>query len=316
MLINAKGGEAVKRTWIAYFSLLLVACIWGSTFIIVQKAIQTLPPLAFNTVRFLGATLLFVIVIAMTNKSAQYRWSKSLWRHGIVLGLWLFGAYALQTIGLLHTTSTNTGFITGISVVIVPFAMLWIMKQKMSWTTWVAAIMAFGGLYFLTFNGGELSFNNGDFLVFLCAICFAMQIALTGKYSPQYNTLPLVTIQLGTVGILSCIYSLFTESIGTPSELWISITDPDVLLALIVSIGLSTAFAFWAQTWSQQYTSASRVAIIYATEPVFAAITGVAFAGEQLGLWAIVGCVLIFCGMIFADLKWNVKRKYKHKLDG
>ncbi|OPA75514.1 EamA family transporter [Paenibacillus selenitireducens] len=302
----------MKRTWIAYICLLFVACVWGSTFIIVQKAVQTLPPLAFNAFRFLGATLLFAVVMGLTRRHSKYNWTGNLWKHGIVLGIWLFGAYALQTIGLLHTTTTNTGFITGISVVLVPFAMLWLMRQRMSWTTWVAAVMAFIGLYFLTFNGGALSLNKGDVLVFLCAICFAMQIALTGKYSPQYDTLPLVTIQLGTVGVLSFVSSLLTESAGTPSELWTSITNPDVLLALAVSVGLSTAFAFWAQTWSQRYTSASRVAIIYATEPVFAAITGLTFAGEELGIWAVVGCALIFGGMIFAEMKWTPKAQQSH----
>lgn len=295
----------MKRTWIAYICLLLVAFVWGSTFIIVQKAVQTLPPLAFNAFRFLGAALLFLMVMIWMRRRVKFHWTRKLFVHGIILGAWLFGAYALQTIGLLHTTTTNTGFITGISVVLVPFAMLWLMRQRLSSSTWIAAIMAFIGLYLLTFNGGTLSLNKGDVLVFFCAICFAMQIALTGKYSPMYETLPLVAIQLGTVGILSVIFSSLTETIGSPSALWASMTNPDVLLALAVSVGLSTAFAFWAQTWSQRYTSATRVAIIYATEPVFAAITGVTFAGETLGIWAVVGCALIFGGMIFAELKWK-----------
>ncbi|WP_028544522.1 DMT family transporter [Paenibacillus taiwanensis] len=298
----------MTRAWIANLCLLLVAFVWGSTFIIVQKAVQTLPPLAFNAVRFLGATFLFVIIMMLMYRRRKYNWSRKLLLHGSLLGCWLFGAYALQTIGLLHTTTTNTGFITGISVVLVPFAMLLFMRQRLAWSTWAAAMIAFVGLYLLTFNGGVLTFNKGDLLVFFCAICFALQIALTGKYAPVYDTLPLVIVQLGTVGVLSAVFSLFTESLGSPAALWTSLTNSDVLVALAVSIGLSTAFAFWAQTWSQRYTSATRVAIIYATEPVFAAITGVTFANETLGGWAIVGCALIFGGMVLAEIRWKPKK--------
>ncbi|UHA76100.1 DMT family transporter [Paenibacillus sp. 481] len=231
--------------------------------------------------------------------------NRPLVKHGVILGVWLFGAYAFQTIGLLHTTTTNTGFITGLSVVLVPFITVWLSRQRLPLMTWAAATFALIGLYLLTFNGGAMDWNRGDLFVLLCAFCFAFHIALTGKYAPLYDTVALVTVQLATVGVLAALSSLLFEPLMTLTELWQALSHPPVWIALTVSIGLSTAFAFWAQTWCQRYTSASRVAVIYATEPVFAAITGVTFAGELLGTWAIAGCVLIFAAMILAELKWG-----------
>lgn len=295
----------MKRTWLADISLLLVALIWGSTFIIVQAAVQTLPPLAFNAIRFLGAAALFFVVMACSPKRLSVRFSKALMKDGIKLGIWLFGGYAFQTIGLLYTTTTNTGFITGLSVVLVPFLMVLLAKERLQGQTWIAALLALLGLYLLTFNGKGFHWNLGDVLVLLCAVCFAMHIALTGRYAKLHDTVALVTMQFAVVGVLALFSSLLLEPIMLPAELFAAMLAPKVWFALLVSIGLSTGFGFWAQTWSQQYTSPARVAIIFAMEPVFAAITGVAFANEKLGQLALWGSMCIFLSMIIAEWKWR-----------
>ncbi|MGZ9583562.1 DMT family transporter [Paenibacillus marinisediminis] len=295
----------MKRSWIADLCLLFIALIWGSTFIVVQAAVQILPPLSFNAVRFLGAACLFILFILISDRSLKRFKNRRLLLHGSILGVILFGGYAFQTIGLLHTTTTNTGFITGLSVVLVPFFTMLMKRSKLAIQTWTAAAIALFGLYLLTFNGANMSWNKGDMLVFLCSICFALQIAVTDRFASLHDTLTLVTVQLGTVGILATIGALLFEPLQSPSALLQSMSEPLVLGALLVSIGLSTAFAFLAQTWAQQYTSPSRVAIIYAMEPVFAAITGVTFANEQLGAYALAGCALIFVSMVTAELKWK-----------
>ncbi|MBD8500039.1 DMT family transporter [Paenibacillus arenosi] len=298
----------MKRDWIVYVTLLFVAFIWGASFIVVQVAVQTLPPLAFNAVRFIGSALLFLVVLLCSRVKLKDRLSPKLALHGMILGVCLFAAYALQTVGLLHTTTTNTGFITGISVVLVPFFSVILTQQKLALPTWIAAVLALVGLYLLTFNGQAFQWNYGDMLVLLCAVCFALHIAFTGIYASLHDTIALVTIQLTTVGVLSMISSLLLEPLQSPAELMEAVLDPQVLFALVVSIGLSTAFAFWAQTWCQKHISAARVALIFATEPVFAAITGIAFAGEKLGTLAVWGCIFIFFSMIVAEWKWNRHR--------
>lgn len=307
--MHIKGASlAVKhRKFASDFCLLFVALVWGSTFLVVQHAVFVLPPLAFNAVRFAGAALLFglVALLARKRRSLSRSGTRALLLHGTLLGLFLFGGYAFQTIGLVYTTTTNAGFITGLSVVLVPFISLWLAKQRLQPPTWIAAALALAGLYFLAFNGGAVHLNEGDGYVLLCSFCFALHIAFTGKYAAIHNTVPLVTVQFAAVALAAAGSSFLFEPQLTGAALREALAEPKVIVALLISICISTAFAYWAQTWCQQYTSASRVAVIFAMEPVFAAITGVTFAGETLGLWAVVGCLLILAGMLVAELKWG-----------
>ena len=298
----------VNRSRMADFSLLLVAMMWGCTFLIVQSAVRVLPPLAFNSIRFTGAALLLALITFVFYRS---EWSKLSWgmvRHSLLLGLFLFMGYGFQTVGLLYTTTSNTGFITGLSVVLVPFLSLALLKHSISRYTWVSAVLAAAGLYLLTFTGTAISLNKGDGFILLCAIAFALQIAYTGVYAPRYPALPLATLQLAVVGMFSTIGSLFFDRPGTLIHAGQLIGKPDVLLALLISIGPTSAFAFWIQTACQKYTTPSRVAIIYAMEPVFAALTGLAFGGETLGVTAVLGCICILAGMLMAELTPDLSR--------
>lgn len=293
----------MNRSRLADLALLFVALMWGSTFLIVQHAVKVLPPLAFNGLRFLGAALLLALLTFVFYRSQWRDLSRAMLGHAALLGLFLFIGYTFQTVGLLYTTTSNAGFITGLSVVLVPFLSFWLLKHSISRFTWFSALLAAAGLYMLTFAGDSFTWNKGDALVFLCAIGFALHVAYTGVFAPRYPALPLASLQMAVVGMLSLIGSLMFESHGPMNETVQRLLQPEVLWALIVSIGPTSAFAFWIQTACQKFTSPSRVAVIFAMEPVFAAITGVWFGGEVLGVLAILGCVFIFGGMILAELK-------------
>ncbi|MHA6531119.1 DMT family transporter [Paenibacillus sp. BAC0078] len=261
----------MNRSRIADFSLLLVAMMWGCTFLIVQSAVKVLPPLAFNGIRFTGAALLLALI---TTVFYRREWKMMSWRmviHALLLGLFLFLGYGFQTMGLLYTTTSNTGFITGLSVVLIPFLAL----------------------------------------VLLCAVVFALQVAYTGVYAPRYPALPLATLQLAFVGLLSVAASLLVDGPAPLAHSGALILKPDVLWALLVSIGPTSAFAFWIQTACQKYTTPARVAIIYATEPVFAALTGLMFGGETLGITAALGCLCILAAMLIAELSPEPARQLK-----
>lgn len=218
-------------------------------------------------------------------------------------GPFLFLGYAFQTVGLLYTTTSNAGFITGLSVVFVPFLALLLLKSPISRYTWISALLAAAGLYLLAFAGTALTLNKGDFLIFLCAVAFALHVAYTGVFAPRYSALPLAAMQMAVVGLLSLLSSLLFEDVGPLTQVADRLLKPEVIWALLVSIGPTSAFAFWIQTVCQKYTNPSRVAVIFAMEPVFAALTGVTFGGEVLGAAAGLGCICIFAGMILAELK-------------
>lgn len=290
----------MKKPWLADFTLLLVAFVWGSTFLIVQQAISSLPPNTFNAVRFsLAALFLFIFqVILYRQQIREYR--RPLLVAGGMIGFWLCLGYALQTVGLLYTTPSKAGFITGLSVVLVPVFSLFILRDKVKPAAIGGVILAAVGLYLLTQNQ-SFSFHLGDALVFGCAICFAMQIVITGKFAPHFPALPLAITQLGTVALMSWIYAFFFEEYQLAFDPQI-LSIPEVAFGLLVTSIFATALAFLAQTALQKHTSSTRVALIFALEPVFAALTSYVFIDEVLSGRQLFGCLLIFVGMILAEL--------------
>ncbi|GIO04880.1 membrane protein [Brevibacillus reuszeri] len=306
----------MRKPWMADITLLLIAFIWGSTFLIVQQAIASLPPNTFNAVRFTVAALFLLLILAIKSPKQLKEWRRPLLKAGIILGFWLCLGYALQTVGLLYTTPSKAGFITGLSVVLVPLFSFMLMRERVKPVAVIGVILAAAGLYLLTQNQ-EFSFNLGDILVFGCAICFAMQIVFTGKYAPSFSALPLAIVQLGTVAVMSWIYSFFFEDWSRAFDPAI-IFLPEVATGLVVTSIFATALAFLAQTALQKQTSSTRVALIFALEPVFAALTSYVFIHEVLNGRQLTGCLMIFTGMILAELpikEW-LETARKRRADG
>jgi len=290
----------MKKSVIADLILLFIAFIWGTTFVIVQQAIETLPPHSFNGIRFALASIALFPFILLKNGKSLTAFKRNGWIAGIILGFFLFGGYSFQTVGLLYTTASKSAFITGLSVVLVPTFSVAILKIVPKWNAIIGVVLAAVGLYLLTMvdvNGLQL----GDMLTFLCAVFFALQITFTGKYASEYPALPLAWIQITTVAFTSFIFAFFTED----TTLLLNgdyLFQSDVIIALLITSILATAFAYLAQTSFQKYTTSTRVAIIFATEPVFAALTSFVVLGERLSIPAFLGGSLIFIGMILAEI--------------
>ena len=299
----------MNKAIFADINLLFVAFVWGTTFVVVQNAISFLEPMTFNAVRFFIAGLLLTIWLLFSYRQQVKLVHKSMISAGVIMGFWLFGGYALQTFGLLYTTSSKAGFLTGLSVVLVPLFSLLILKQKPKPNALIGILIATVGLYFLTM-GDSLNLNQGDLLVFFCAISFALQIVYTGKYSSLFPTLILTVIQIFTVAILCTISALLFEDWQTAFNTDV-ISEPKVFGALLVTALFATAIAFYIQTNFQRYTTPTRVALIFAMEPVFAALTGFIFANDRLSYIALFGCLFIFFGMILAELPKKIFKKTK-----
>lgn len=294
----------IKKPWFADLNLLLVAFVWGTTFVIVQKAIAFLEPYSFNTVRFFIAAILLLFIIYFFKRSSFREFkNKNLLKSGTLLGFWLFLGYGFQTVGLLYTTSSKAGFITGLSVVLVPLFSYVLLKQKLNWQIGISSLLAVAGLYLLTIHN-SFSLNIGDGYVLLCAVSFALHIVFTGKFAKTFDALCLTVLQLFTVSFLSFITAFFTEQ-------WQEIFAVNMLLksevmtALLITSLFATALAFLAQTYFQSFTTPARVALIFAMEPVFAAITAFIVLNERLGSKALIGCILILFGMILSELKYS-----------
>lgn len=298
---------SVKKDWIAPLALLFVSFIWGATFVVVQNAMSFVGPFTFNGIRFLfaGIILLFVQMIFSQKTSKQDIKQSSL--AGLIVGFFLCVGYLLQTFGLLYTTSSKAGFLTGLSIVMVPILSFIFLKQRATIFIVLGIAVATAGLYLLT-AGDSFQLNIGDILVLGCTVAFAAHILVNGFFSKKISPLLLSTSQVLAVGIFSSICAFLFEDWGKlfSVSLW---TNQSFLFALFLTSLFATSIAFFIQTSAQKHTSPTRVAIIFAMEPVFAALTGVLVANEQLSISAIIGCLCIFLGMVFVELPSKTKKE-------
>lgn len=295
----------MKKMIFADLILLLVTFIWGTTFVMVQNAVNYLPPLAFNTLRFFMASLFLLGFLLFLQPTSFKMLNKQILRDGSIIGLWLFAGYAFQTAGLQFTTTAKSGFITGLSVVCVPLLAYLVLKQKPNPNALLGTLSATVGLYFLT-GPNSLTFNIGDFLTLLCAIFFALHITFTGRYAPRYPALLLAWVQITMVTLFSLLSTLFIEKSSIQFGQSI-LSKPEVLWALGITSLLATALAFLAQTICQKFTKTTHVAFIFTMEPVFAGLTAYFYAHEPFTSYSLIGSLFIFFGMVFAE--WPAKAK-------
>ena len=282
--------------------LLSVAIAWGVTFLMVQDAINTTPVYAFLFFRFaIASILMFFIAYKYLNEI-----NKKTILYGIILGLFLFSAFATQTFGLAYTKSSIVAFITGLNVIVVPFLAYFIFKDYISKNVLIATVIAVVGLYLLTMSGA-LTIGKGELLTLICAFLFALQIIFTGKFSKEVNVFLLVLFQLITVAILSLIFSLSLDDVT------FNLTYDYVFFkAVIITAVFATVYAFLIQTYMQQFTTATKTAIIFAMEPVSASVFAYISVGEVLTNIQLSGAILIVFATVVAELKF--KRKLKHTL--
>lgn len=283
--------KELRKLLLADGSLIGVAAVWGLTFVTVKNAIQLLPPFSFNFYRFSLAALVMLLFALPTWKNLN----KGTVKAGLLLGLFLFAGYSFQTLGLVYTSASNAGFITGLSVVFVPLIATLLSKQFPGTGVIAGVICATIGLALLSM-GDLRSFNLGDILVLFCAVSFALHIIYVGRFSRHHSTVWLVTWQIAAVAILSGLSSFYFEP-------GLNQFVPEAWSALIITALLATCLAFFTQNYMQRFTSPSHTAIIFTTEPVFAAIFAVWLLQETLLPNAYWGGALILLGMLLAELR-------------
>lgn len=283
--------KGFNRQTQAEFSMLAVSFIWGSTFVLVKNALDDIGPFLFIGIRFILAFL--VLSMASWKNMRQIRLDT--WRPGLIIGLFLFVGYIFQTAGLMFTSPSNAGFITGLSVVLVPIIYAILKRSVPPFLTWITVAIAASGLYLLSVPAGAFSLSAGDLLVLVCAFGFALHIVAVDHYAHQHNAVAISGVQILIVGLAS----LF---IGLVIEPWPASFSTDLVLALAVTSVLATALAFLIQNYMQKFSTPTRFAVVLATEPVFAAITSYFWAGDRLGERAIIGGALIILAMLLAIL--------------
>lgn len=272
----------------ALIALLFATAIWGSTFVVVQDGINEMPMMMFMGWRFVIATL---VLIAM--RPQALRMSAATFRKGLFIGIALALGYITQTYGLLFTSATISGFITGMFVVLTPVAALLVYRMHIAWTGWIGVGLATFGLGLISFNGW--SFGVGEFWTFIGAIFFSFQIMWLSRWATPETSYSIATMQIGTTAVIFFVGGLFTDGLVLPqkSNVWYAI----LFLAVFAS-----AFAFIIQSWSQSQMTPTRAAVILSTEPVFAGIFGVVWAGDEITARILIGGAAILIAVYLVEL--------------
>lgn len=277
------------------YTLLLVAvtAVWGWTFVVVQDAIALYGVLPFLAVRFILASVALVPIYAakLTRRSLLV---------GGGIGIVLAAGYLFQTTGLLYTTPTNSGLITGLFVVFAPLADRLLFGASASRQVILAVFLSLAGMVMLA-GGGPEGVNLGDFLTLLCAMALGLHIALLSRYAAGHDAGGLTLAQILAMALVFVVVWPFFDPVSLPPT--------GVWVALLVTGLLASAGAFLVQTTVQQKIPAARTAIILTMEPVFAAIFGYWLAGDRLVLVQIFGAVLILSALVIGEVLPVLRRR-------
>jgi len=288
----------VTRSTKAHILLVVVTFIWGATFVVIKNALAEISPLLFNAVRMTLASLCLAAIYWRDIAGME----RVTLRAGIFVGVFLWLGYEFQTTGLRLTTPSKSGFLTGVSVVLVPVLLALFWRRKINRWTLLGVAAAVLGLFFMTVpSAGESladwsSVNLGDLLTLGCAVAFAFQIILLGRATEQHSFKSIAFLQTATAAVLM---ALTVPVVERAHSTW----SWRVWAAIAITGILGTALAFTIQAWAQQFTPATHTALIFALEPVFAWLTSYLVEGERLGWRASAGALLILGGVVLSELK-------------
>ena len=280
----------------ADITLLMISMIWGSAFVAQRVAGQVGSVYFFNAARYFIAALVVLPFAARKVVSIsriprdQYKWM-------FVAGFLLFVGSALQQAGMVYTTAGNAGFITGLYVVLVPFALFFFWREKPHWMSIVAVVLAGVGAFLLS-TGGRFEFQPGDVLELIGALFWTFHVIVLGKYASKFESMSFSAGQLVICAVLNFILGLFIEPMMK--------LDGQLIFAITYTAIFSLGLCYTLQIWAQRHTPPADAALILSLESVFAVISGWLILHERLIAIQVLGCILIFIAVILSQFKeWS-----------
>ncbi|MFC8127842.1 DMT family transporter [Streptomyces sp. NPDC057302] len=290
--LAAPAAPAARRAWLTDLPVLLVAVVWGASYLAAKGITTTHTVVAVLVLRF--AVVLPALVVA------GWRGLRALtapqWRGAGVLGLILSGIFLLETYGVVHTSATNAGLIISLTMIFTPLAEAAVTRERPPRAFLAAAGLSVLGVVLLTQGGGFTRPSPGDGLILLAALARTVHVLAMSRIKAvrDADALSLTTVQLG--GAVA-VFALLAAA-GTGASPWsvaVGFGAREWAGLIFLSV-FCTLFAFFVQMWAVRRTSPSRVSLLLGTEPLWAAAVGIAVGGERLGLVGLVGGVLVLVG--------------------
>ena len=289
-----------RNTLRADLLMLVTAMIWGTVFIAQRYGMEHIGPFLFSGTRFLLAAFVLLPLFFWRPFTGAFKapMSRGLFAGGAAMGLALAIGINLQQVGLLFTSVTNAGFITGLYVIMVPIIGLFF-GQRTGFGTWLGALTAVVGMALLSI-GPDFAISKGDWLQLTGAVVWGAHVLLVGFFASRYDPLRLAIIQFAVCGLISMVLALSLESIALEP---LTQALPAIAYGALLGVGVG----FTLQVIAQRDAIASHAAVIFSLEAVFAAIAGAIFLGESLSAKGYIGCALMLAGMLIAQL-WPQKK--------
>jgi drug/metabolite transporter (DMT)-like permease len=288
--------------------LLLTAAIWGFAFVAQRVGAQYVGAFTFNGIRFaLGSMSLIPLIIYFdkrkknsdSNQNSTYVSTKKSILFGVLVGLALYAGSALQQVGIMYTTAGKASFITGLYMVFVPIAGIFL-KHKIGISSWFGVLFAAVGLYLLSINE-NFSIAYGDLLEVIGAVFWTIHLLVIDYFSNKMDALKLSCIQFATCSLLSLATALIFEQI--------TITGlTQALIPILYGGFLSVGIAYTLQVVAQKNAKPSHAALILSMESVFGAIGGAVILGESMSIRGYFGCILILTGIFVSQIRISKKR--------
>jgi len=279
------------KQYMADGMLLVTAIVWGGGFVVTAIALEYLTAYQVMAGRFILAAIILTTIFGYRLKKA----SKSVIWKGIILGTILYIAFALQTVGLQYTTPSKNAFLTAVNVIVVPLIAYAVYKRRIDGYEIIGSIMAIVGIGFLSLQG-SLTMNIGDALSLACAVAFAFDIFCTNLFVQKEDAIALTIIQFITASLLGILVVVSQGDIPTTLE-------KEAIYSIIYLAIFSTTLAYLFQNVANQYTSATKAAIILSTESFFGMVLSVIFLHEVLTGRMVVGAILILLAILIAEVK-------------
>lgn len=283
------------------FLLFLTAFIWGTAFVAQSVGMDHIGPFTFNAVRSLvgGLALIPVILFFNRRKSPERRQTeranrKTLVIGGVCCGLALGVASCLQQVGIQYTTVGKAGFLTALYIVIVPILGLFF-RRKAGAKLWVSVAIAIVGLYLLCMSG-SLRLQWGDFLVLLCALAFSIHIMVIDHFTTRVDGVQMSCIQFFVAAAFSAVCMLVGEGVPDPGA--VAISWVPILYAGVLSSGVG----YTLQIVGQKGVNPTAASLVLSLESVISVLAGWVILGQSMSPREILGCVLMFCAILLAQL--------------
>ncbi len=273
--------------------MLTTALIWGSAFVAQRIGMDSIGPYLYSGLRFALGTLVLLPVVYVLSRNNKQPFNRGLFIGGGLMGVVLALGINLQQVGLLFTSVTNAGFITGLYVIIVPLVGLFL-GHKTGIGTWLGCILAVVGMFLLSVGDG-FHVASGDWLQLAGAFVWGTHVLLVGYFAGRFDPIRLAAIQFAVCAAISLALAVALEDIQVAG---IVIAGPSIIYGGLISVGI----AYTLQVIAQKHAIASHAAIIFSLEAVFAAVAGAVFLDESLHLRGYIGCALMFAGMLVAQL--------------